>query len=166
MLISRVEYLKATEAKRFAVVDAAMNDLLRPVLYDAWMDIVPVKQKKTIEKMVCDVVGPVCETGDFLGKDRLLAVESGDLIAVLGAGAYGAVMSSNYNTRPKPAEVLVDGNHFDLIRTRETVDQMVDLERIPDHIRIYTIWFFIIEFYRSRERRLCCCAACEQTNSA
>jgi len=136
VLISRVEYLKATEAKRFAVVDAAMNDLLRPVLFDAWMEIVPVKQKATIEEMLSDVVGPICETGDFLGKDRLLAVESGDLIAVLGAGAYGAVMSSNYNTRPKPAEVLVDSNHFDAIRTRETFDQMVNLEVIPEQIRI------------------------------
>ena len=135
VLLSRVEYLKATDAKRFAVVDAAMNDLLRPVLYDAWMDIVPVKQKTTIEKMVCDVVGPVCETGDFLGKDRLLAVESGDLIAVLGAGAYGAVMSSNYNTRPKPVEVLVDCNQFDMIKARETFDQIVELELIPDNIR-------------------------------
>lgn len=136
VLVSRVEYLKETEAKRFAVVDAAMNDLLRPVLYDAWMDIVSARQKANIREMVFDVVGPVCETGDFLGKDRLLAVESGDLIAVLGAGAYGAVMSSNYNTRPKPVEVLVDEDHFDVIRMRETFDQMVDLELIPVHFRV------------------------------
>ncbi len=130
IFLSRVEYIKTTESKNFALVDGAMNDLIRPVLYDAWMDIVPVQQN-SVESRIFDVVGPVCETGDFFGKDRKLAIDEGHLIAVLGAGAYGAVMSSNYNTRPKPAEVLVDGDQFFEIKTRENLDQMMDSEHIP-----------------------------------
>ncbi len=133
ILLCRVEYIKSTERKNFAVIDGAMNDLIRPVLYDAWMEIVPV-QPRSGEKKVYDVVGPVCETGDFLGKDRSLELSAGDLIAVLGAGAYGAVMSSNYNTRPRPAEVLVDGSDYFVIRSRETVDQMLSLEQIPSQL--------------------------------
>ena len=130
IFLSRVEYIKTAEEKNFALVDGAMNDLIRPVLYDAWMDIVPVQQS-SLESRIFDVVGPVCETGDFFGKDRKLAIDEGHLIAVLGAGAYGAVMSSNYNTRPKPAEVLVDGDQFFEIKTRENLDQMMDSEHIP-----------------------------------
>ena len=130
VLLSQVEYIKSTETKNFALVDAAMNDLIRPVLYNAWMDIIPVQQS-SVESQVFDVVGPVCETGDFFGKDRMLAIDEGHLIAVLGAGAYGAVMSSNYNTRPKPVEVLVDGDQFFVINTRETINQILDSEHIP-----------------------------------
>ncbi len=130
ILLSRVEYTKSTGTKNFALIDAAMNDLLRPVLYEAWMDIVPV-QKKSTKEQTYDVVGPVCESGDFLGKDRTLSIKANDFIAVLDAGAYGAVMSSNYNTRPKPAEVLVDGHEFFVIRARESIDDILRLERIP-----------------------------------
>ncbi len=133
IFLSRVEYIKTAESKNFALVDGAMNDLIRPVLYDAWMDIVPVQQS-SVESRIFDVVGPVCETGDFFGKDRKLAIDEGHLIAVLGAGAYGAVMSSNYNTRPKPAEVLVDCEQFYEIKTRESIDQMLDSEHIPSQL--------------------------------
>jgi diaminopimelate decarboxylase len=124
VLLTRVEYLKLNSHKNFAVVDAAMNDLLRPALYDAWMAITPV-QADTHAARVYDVVGPVCETGDFLGKDRLLAIAAGDLLAVRSAGAYGFSMSSNYNTRPRPAEVMVDGDRTHLIRRRETLDELL-----------------------------------------
>ncbi len=124
VLLTRVEYLKLNSHKNFAVVDAAMNDLLRPALYDAWMAITPV-QTGTHAARVYDVVGPVCETGDFLGKDRLLAIAAGDLLAVRSAGAYGFSMSSNYNTRPRPAEVMVDGDRTHLIRRRETLDDLL-----------------------------------------
>ncbi len=116
VLLTRVEYLKLNTHKNFAIVDAAMNDLIRPALYDAWMDIVPVA-RATRETRGYDVVGPVCETGDFLGKDRALAIAAGDLLA---AGAYGFSMSSNYNTRPRPAEVMVDGDQAILVRCRES----------------------------------------------
>ena len=135
VLLSCVEYIKRFESKNFAIVDGAMNDLLRPVLYDAWMDIIEIDTTQAINKSVYDVVGPVCETGDFLGKDRTLGIESGDLIAVCNAGAYGAVMSSNYNTRPRPAEVLVSGADFEVIRNRESVQQMLDLETVPQRLR-------------------------------
>ncbi len=124
VLLTRVEYLKLNSHKNFAVVDAAMNDLLRPALYDAWMAITPV-QASTHVARVYDVVGPVCETGDFLGKDRLLAIAAGELLAVRSAGAYGFSMSSNYNTRPRPAEVMVDGARSHLIRRRETLDELL-----------------------------------------
>lgn len=123
ILLTRVEYLKASEHKNFAVVDAAMNDLIRPALYSAWQDIVPVhKQQRRVERY--DVVGPVCETGDFLGKDRELAIAPGDLLAVMSAGAYGFVMSSNYNTRPRAAEILVDGASHYVARRRESLEDL------------------------------------------
>ena len=134
VLVTRVEYIKQTATKNFALVDGAMNDLIRPVLYDAWMDIVEVRQDHNIEAELYDVVGPVCETGDYLGKNRMLAIDPGDRLAVLGAGAYGAVMASNYNTRPRPVEILVDDEEFDVIRSRESIDEMLCLESIPDQL--------------------------------
>ena len=132
IMLSKVEYIKKAEIKNFAIVDGAMNDLLRPVLYDAWMDIIPVALGGGRKEEVYDIVGPVCETGDYLGLNRKLAVRSGDLIAVCGAGAYGAVMSSNYNSRPKPAEVMVSGDTFEQIRARESIEQILALEDIPN----------------------------------
>lgn len=119
VLLTRVEYLKPGQEKNFAIVDAAMNDLIRPALYSAWQAIVPVQQQVAGKPQLYDVVGPVCETGDFLGKDRLLTIAEGDLLAVRSAGAYGFTMSSNYNSRPRAAEVLVDGSQSHLIRQRE-----------------------------------------------
>jgi diaminopimelate decarboxylase len=119
VLLTKVEYLKPGQEKNFAIVDAAMNDLIRPALYGAWQAIVPVQQNSQFEAALYDVVGPVCETGDFLGKDRQLAIAAGDLLAVRSAGAYGFTMSSNYNSRPRAAEVLVDGDKVHLIRARE-----------------------------------------------
>jgi diaminopimelate decarboxylase len=130
ILITRVEYLKETEDKRFALVDAGMNDLLRPSLYQAWHDIIAVKQTKNARDRLVDVVGPVCETGCFLGHARHLSVESGDLLSVKHAGAYGFTMSSNYNTRAKPAEILIDEDASYIIRERETFDDMVRGERL------------------------------------
>jgi diaminopimelate decarboxylase len=124
ILVTRVEYLKPTAHKNFAIVDAAMNDLMRPALYSAWQDIIPVKQQSTATAQHWDIVGPVCETGDFLGKDRELALQQGDLLAVRSAGAYGFSMSSNYNSRPRVAEVMVDGATVHLIRERETLAQL------------------------------------------
>jgi diaminopimelate decarboxylase len=121
ILVTRVELLKLGEHKHFAVVDAAMNDLIRPALYSAWQAIIPVVVRTAGETRCYDVVGPVCETGDFLGKQRELCIEAGDLLAVRSAGAYGFVMSSNYNARPRAAEVMVDGDRFYLVRRRETV---------------------------------------------
>jgi diaminopimelate decarboxylase len=121
LLLTRVEYLKQGEAKSFAIVDAAMNDLLRPALYDAWHEVVPVTPRTDTPVRRYDVVGPVCESGDFLATDRELALVEGDLVAVLAAGAYGMGMSSNYNTRPRAAEVMVDGAHVHLVRQRESV---------------------------------------------
>ncbi|MCG6866956.1 MAG: diaminopimelate decarboxylase [Thiogranum sp.] len=131
ILVTEVQYLKESEDKSFAIVDAAMNDLLRPALYGAWQDIVPVVPR-TQAARAFDVVGPVCETGDFLGKQRLLAVEQGDLLAIRSAGAYGFTMSSNYNSRPRAAEVLVDGDTAHLVRRRETVAELFQGEAIPD----------------------------------
>lgn len=131
LLLTRVEYLKYGGAKNFAVVDAAMNDLARPALYDAFHDIKPVVSRDATARCY-DVVGPICESGDFLGRDRDLAVEAGDLLAILSAGAYGMSMSSNYNTRPRAAEVMVDGTQAFEIRRRETVDELFALEqRLP-----------------------------------
>ncbi|HYD34315.1 MAG TPA: diaminopimelate decarboxylase [Methylophilaceae bacterium] len=132
LLLTRVEYLKHGEAKNFAIVDAAMNDLMRPALYDAYHGIVPVKAGSSAEPQVYDVVGPVCESGDFLGRHRKLAIEQGDLLAILSAGAYGMSMSSNYNTRPRAAEVMVDGDKCHLIRERETIEQLFALEKTLD----------------------------------
>jgi hypothetical protein len=120
VLLTQVEYLKHTEHKDFAIVDAAMNDLIRPALYQAWMDVSPVQPREG-EARNYDLVGPICETGDFLAKDRQLVLAEGDLLAVRSAGAYGFVMSSNYNTRPRGAEVLVDGDQVHLLRERETI---------------------------------------------
>ncbi|TGD73888.1 diaminopimelate decarboxylase [Mangrovimicrobium sediminis] len=126
ILLTRVEYLKQTPEHNFALVDAAMNDLLRPSLYQVWMDIRNASEDEAGERASWDIVGPVCETGDFLGKQRELSVATGDLLAVFGAGAYGFAMSSNYNTRPRAAEVMVDGNQLHLARERE---QLADLLR-------------------------------------
>jgi diaminopimelate decarboxylase len=131
VLLTRVEYVKQGGARRFVVVDGAMNDLLRPALYDAWHEIVPVRSGGGSEPAVYDVVGPVCESGDFLGKDRLLSVVEGDLLAVRSAGAYGMSMSSNYNTRPRAAEVLVDGETAHLVRRRERVESLFEGESVP-----------------------------------
>lgn len=129
LLLTKVEFLKPGEGKNFAVIDAAMNDLMRPALYEAWHEIQEVEQKPGTEPVVYDVVGPVCETGDFLGQDRALAVAPGDLLAVMSAGAYGMAMSSNYNTRPRAAEVMVDGDQVHCIRRRETVAELYALEQ-------------------------------------
>ncbi|AZE20229.1 Diaminopimelate decarboxylase [Pseudomonas chlororaphis subsp. aureofaciens] len=123
VLLTRVEYLKHTEHKDFAIVDAAMNDLIRPALYQAWMDVSAVRPRDG-QARTYDIVGPICETGDFLAKERQLALEEGDLLAVHSAGAYGFVMSSNYNTRGRAAEVLVDGEQAVEVRRRETVAEL------------------------------------------
>jgi diaminopimelate decarboxylase len=130
LLLTRIEYVKENEGKHFAVVDAAMNDLIRPALYSAWQDIVEVSPADT-QAQSYDIVGPVCESADFLGKERSLSIEQGDLLAVMSAGAYGFVMSSNYNTRPRAAEVLVSGNNALLARERETVESLFSGEHIP-----------------------------------
>ncbi|NMQ19318.1 diaminopimelate decarboxylase [Candidatus Competibacter phosphatis] len=124
ILVTRVELLKQGDEKSFAVVDAAMNDLLRPALYSAWQAIIPVEPRAVGEPHRYDVVGPICETGDFLGKDRELNIEPGDLLAVRSAGAYGFAMSSNYNSRPRAAEVMVNGGRFQVVRQRETVAEL------------------------------------------
>lgn len=121
VLLTKVEFVKQNAEKNFAIIDAAMNDLLRPALYSAWQDIVPVVPRLDIPKVTYDVVGPVCETGDFLGKDRDLAIEDNDILAVKSAGAYGFVMSSNYNTRTRAAEILVDGEQVHVVRKREVL---------------------------------------------
>jgi diaminopimelate decarboxylase len=123
VLLTRVEYLKHGEEKNFAIVDAAMNDLMRPALYDAYHEILPVIRENQVRKSY-EVVGPVCETGDFIGHARELSIGPRSLLAVLSAGAYGMSMSSNYNTRPRAAEVLVDGNKVHLVRERETISQL------------------------------------------
>ncbi len=122
-LLTKVEYLKPGEVKNFAIIDAAMNDLARPALYDAWHTIAPVKPREG-QPRTWQIVGPICESGDFLGHDRELVLEPGDLLAILSAGAYGMTMSSNYNTRPRVAEIMVDGNQTHLIRRRETVEEL------------------------------------------
>ncbi|GFO72622.1 diaminopimelate decarboxylase [Bathymodiolus japonicus methanotrophic gill symbiont] len=124
ILVTKVEYLKPTEYKSFAIVDAAMNDLVRPSLYGSWQAIIPVHKRNAEAEMQWDIVGPVCETGDFLGKDRCLALKQGDLLAIRSSGAYGFTMSSNYNSRPRLAEVMVDGGDMYLIRERESITQL------------------------------------------
>jgi diaminopimelate decarboxylase len=132
LLLTRVEYLKPTEHKNFAIVDAAMNDNIRPALYQAWQEIVPVVPRDGATRAY-DIVGPVCETGDFLGKDRDLCIEPGDLLAMLSAGAYGFVMSSNYNSRPRAAEIMVDGDKTYTVRKRETLADLIAHEQmLPD----------------------------------
>ena len=123
VLLTQVEYLKHTEHKDFAIVDAAMNDLIRPALYQAWMDVTAVRPRDS-EARAYDIVGPICETSDFLGKQRTLAIAEGDLIAQRSAGAYGASMSSNYNSRPRTAEVMVDGDQAHLIKHRESYQEL------------------------------------------
>jgi diaminopimelate decarboxylase len=128
ILVTQVEYLKPTANKNFAIVDAAMNDLVRPSLYSAWQDIIPVNLNSQLQadqtEGIWDIVGPVCETGDFLGKDRSLKIAQGDLLAIRSSGAYGFSMSSNYNSRPRVAELMVDGNRLHLIREKETIEQL------------------------------------------
>ncbi|HEX9802679.1 MAG TPA: diaminopimelate decarboxylase [Gammaproteobacteria bacterium] len=130
VLLTKVEYLKHHEEKNFAIVDAAMNDLMRPALYQAWQAIIPVVPREDEAAQQYDVVGPVCETGDFLGKERSLALREGDLLAVRSAGAYGFSMSSNYNSRPRAAEVMVDAEQAHLVRERETVAQLYSGEHL------------------------------------
>ena len=129
LLLTRIEHLKHGEEKNFAIVDAAMNDLMRPALYDAWHDILPVRQESGATTEY-EIVGPVCESGDFLGHARALAVAEGDLLAVMSAGAYGMAMSSNYNTRPRAAEVVVDGSQLHLVRERERIEQLFAGEHV------------------------------------
>lgn len=124
ILVTEVEFLKMAEYKNFAIIDAAMNDLIRPSLYSAWQEIIPVQPRTEGEAITYDVVGPVCETGDFLGKERDLNIQPGDLLAVRSAGAYGFTMSSNYNTRARAAEVMVDGGKIYVIRQRETLEDL------------------------------------------
>jgi diaminopimelate decarboxylase len=127
ILLTRVEYIKHNEHKNFAIVDAGMNDLMRPALYQAWQQILPVNRRNNT-KTTYDIVGPVCESADFLGKNRELTLEVGDLLAIDSAGAYGFSMSSNYNTRPRPAEVLIDNAQMRLIRRREEVSELYSHE--------------------------------------
>ncbi|WP_296052778.1 diaminopimelate decarboxylase [uncultured Alteromonas sp.] len=124
IMLTKVEFVKEGEEKSFAIVDAAMNDLIRPSLYSAWMSIIPVDENPAHKPHVYDVVGPICETGDFIGKDRELAIAPGDLLAVRSAGAYGFVMASNYNTRCRPAELLVDKNDVHVVRERENLKDL------------------------------------------
>lgn len=130
ILVTEVQYLKESEDKNFAIVDAAMNDLVRPSLYGAWQDIVPVIPRED-ESAIYDIVGPVCETGDFLGKERQLSIQQGDLLAVRSAGAYGFTMSSNYNSRPRAAEIMVDKKTSYLVRQRESASDLFLHEAIP-----------------------------------
>lgn len=129
VLLTQVEYLKPGAEKNFCIVDAAMTELMRPALYEAYHAIVPV-QTKSVAASTYDIVGPVCESGDWLGRDRTLAVEEGDLLAILSAGAYGFVMASNYNTRPKPAEIMVDGKNAYVIRARENIPDLFASEKV------------------------------------
>jgi diaminopimelate decarboxylase len=132
LLVTRVEYLKSTPEHNFALVDAAMNDMIRPALYDAWMGIEPVQAGGKGQRARWDLVGPVCETGDFLGRERDLALVPGELLALFGAGAYGFTMSSNYNSRPRAPEIMVDGDRAHLVRERETVADLMRGEcRLP-----------------------------------
>ncbi|SMF98673.1 diaminopimelate decarboxylase [Burkholderia singularis] len=130
VLLTRVEFLKQGEEKNFSIVDAAMNDLARPTMYDAYHAIDPVKPRTDVAPAVYDVVGPVCESGDWLGRERTLAIEPGDLLAIRSTGAYGFTMSSNYNARPRAAEVIVDGANAHLVRSRETIESLFEHETI------------------------------------
>ncbi len=132
VMLTTVEFLKQGEEKNFCIVDGAMNDLIRPALYSAWQNIVPVEECSEGEAVTYDVVGPICETGDFLGKERELNVEPGDQLAVLSSGAYGFVMSSTYNSRPRAAEVMVCGEQQWLVRERETIASLYAGEHIPE----------------------------------
>lgn len=132
ILVAKVQYLKSNESRNFAITDTGMNDMIRPALYEAYMNIIEIDHTLEREKAIYDVVGPVCETSDFLGKQRELAIAEGDYIAQRSAGAYGASMSSNYNSRPRTAEVLVDGNKAHLIRRRESLSELWALESIAE----------------------------------
>ena len=132
ILVAKVQYLKSNESRNFAITDTGMNDMIRPALYEAYMNIIEIDRTLEREKAIYDVVGPVCETSDFLGKQRELAIAEGDYIAQRSAGAYGASMSSNYNSRPRTAEVLVDGNKAHLIRRRESLSELWALESIAE----------------------------------
>lgn len=129
ILVTQVEFLKNNDEKHFAIVDAAMNDLMRPALYSAWQDIIPVTKREGRSQRY-DIVGPICETGDFIGKDRELILEAGDLLAVRSSGAYGFTMSSNYNSRPRVAEIMVDGDKVHVVRKRETIASLYENENI------------------------------------
>jgi diaminopimelate decarboxylase len=132
ILLTRVEYVKPGSSRNFLVVDAAMNDLIRAPLYGAWHEVRTVREvESTSTQVVYDVVGPVCESADFLAKDRRLAARAGDLLAIMSSGAYGMAMSSNYNSRPRAAEVLVRAEKAFLVRSRESVEQLFALEHIP-----------------------------------
>jgi diaminopimelate decarboxylase len=130
ILLMTVEHLKLTEHKNFAIVDAAMNDNMRPSLYSAWQDIIPAEERKACSTRAYDIVGPVCETGDFLGKDRTISIEPGDVLAMRSSGAYGFSMSSNYNTRARAVELMVDDDKIHVIRERETFEQMIAGEHL------------------------------------
>lgn len=130
ILVTKVEYIKETDDRHFAIVDAAMNDLLRPALYQSWQMIQTVMKSSDAESKQYDIVGPICETGDFLGKDRTLAIHEGDLLVIRSAGAYGFTMSSNYNSRPRVAEVMVDGEQMHLIRARESIESLYAGEQV------------------------------------
>ena len=130
VFLTQVEYLKLNDHKNFAIIDGAMNDLIRPSLYSAWQDIKPLAETSDAPVRAYDLVGPVCETGDFLGKDRELPLAAGDLVAVMSAGAYGFVMASNYNSRGRPAEVMVDGDQLHLVRKRETIEELFAGEQL------------------------------------
>ena len=128
ILVTRVEYLKKTADKNFAIIDAAMNDLVRPSLYNAWQNIIPVDNTSQAENLNWDLVGPICETGDFLGKNRMLKLTEGNLLVIRSSGAYGFTMSSNYNSRPRVAEIMVDGSQIHLIRKRESLESLWENE--------------------------------------
>jgi diaminopimelate decarboxylase len=127
IFVTRVEYVKRSEHKNFAIVDGAMNDLLRPALYNAWQEIIPVTRSSGAFATY-DVVGPICESADFLGKDRELQLAGSELLAIRSAGAYGFVMSSNYNSRPRAPEIMVDGSNVHLVRRRESLADQLELE--------------------------------------
>ncbi len=132
VLLTQVLYLKHNAHRNFAIVDAAMNDLMRPALYGAWQNIIPLQPRNDVPAQTYDVVGPVCETGDFLGKERELSLQQGDYLVVRSAGAYGFSMSSNYNSRPRAAEIMVDGGHAVVIREREDLSQLMQGETVLD----------------------------------
>ena len=132
VLVSKVEYIKQGDSKNFAIIDAAMNDLIRPALYQAWQEIIPVEEKTEGEAEIFDIVGPICESGDFLGKDRSLQLQQDDYLAIRSAGAYGFSMSSNYNTRPRAVEILVDGDKAHVICKREKIEQLFENEQLLD----------------------------------
>jgi len=130
VLVSRVNYIKHSEDKNFAVVDAAMNDLIRPSLYDAWLEIIRVELDSDERSRVYDIVGAICETGDFLGKDRSIQLAQNDLVVIRSSGAYGFSMSSNYNSRNRAAEVMVDGDRHYCVREREVFEQLIQGETL------------------------------------